>query len=108
MKYGWRHVKRPGVDKFLTDMAKVYEVVIFTSNIAGTAEPIIMSLDKEGAVLHKLYREATKFVDGVYVKDLSALNRDLRKVIIVDDDPKAFQLQKSNAIRVPTFKYYHL
>lgn len=100
-------MKRPGVEKFLRDMSRVYEVVIFTSNIAGTSEPIIFALDKEGAVSHRLYREATKFMDGAHVKDLSALNRDLRKVIIIDDDPKAFQLQPSNAIRVPTFKYFH-
>jgi import inner membrane translocase subunit TIM50 len=103
-KFGWRHVKRPGVEKFLREMARYYEIVIFTSNIAGTAEPIIMALDKDNVVIHRLYREATKFQGGVHIKDLSALNRDLKKVIIVDDDPKAFQLQPSNAIHVPTFK----
>ena len=78
---GWRHVRRPGVDKFLKDMAQYYEIVVCTSNIAGIADPIISGLDKEGAVLHRLFREATKFVNGAHVKDLSALNRNMRKVI---------------------------
>ena len=45
-KYGWRHVKRPGVEKFLKEMAQYYEVVIFTSNLGGIADPIISALDK--------------------------------------------------------------
>ena len=53
--------------------------------------------------MHRLFREATKFHNGSHVKDLSALNRDLKKVIIVDDDPKAFQLQPSNAIQIKPY-----
>jgi TFIIF-interacting CTD phosphatase-like protein len=33
-------------------------------------------------VIHRLYREATKFHNGAHIKDLSALNRDLKTVII--------------------------
>jgi import inner membrane translocase subunit TIM50 len=102
-KFGWRHVKRPGVEQFLKEMSRYYEVVVFTSNIGGVADPIITALDKDGVVLHRLYREATKFHNGVHVKDMSVLNRDLRKVIMVDDDPKAFQLQPNNAIRIAPF-----
>ena len=54
-------------------------------------------------VIHRLYREATKFYEGSHVKDISALNRDLRKVIMVDDDPAAFQLQPSNAIHIKPY-----
>lgn len=103
-KYGWRHVKRPGVEKFLKEMARYYELVVFSPNIGGIADPIITALDKDGVVIHRLYREATKFVNGAHVKDLSALNRDLRKVIVLDDDARAFQLQPNNAIHVPPFK----
>jgi import inner membrane translocase subunit TIM50 len=37
------------------------------------------------------------------VKDLSKLNRDLRHVVIVDDDPDAFQFQPENGIRIKPF-----
>jgi import inner membrane translocase subunit TIM50 len=99
-KYGWRHAKRPGVEKFLKDLSRYYELVIFTSNIGGIADPIIQALDKDNVVFFRLYREATKFENGAHIKDLSVLNRDLRKVIILDDDPAAYQLQPRNAIHI--------
>lgn len=37
------------------------------------------------------------------MKDLANLNRDLRQVVIVDDDPAAYQLQPENAIPVRPF-----
>ena len=37
-KYGWRHAKRPGVDKFLLDMAQYYEIVLYSPSIDGVAD----------------------------------------------------------------------
>lgn len=34
-----------------------------------------------------LFREHTKYVHGKHIKDLSYLNRDLRHVVIVDNNP---------------------
>lgn len=34
-RYGWRHAKRPGVDKFLATMAQYYEIVLFTPSPDG-------------------------------------------------------------------------
>ena len=47
-KYGWRHAKRPGVEAFLREMSRYFELVVFTSNIAGSSDPIITALDKVG------------------------------------------------------------
>jgi hypothetical protein len=33
--------------------------------------------------MYRLVRDATRFVDGHHVKDLTALNRDLSKVVII-------------------------
>ena len=78
-KYGWRHAKRPGVDNFLTSLSQYYEIVLFSPSLPGVAEPVVNSLDKNGCIMHRLYREATSFVDGVHVKDLKALNRPMRR-----------------------------
>ncbi|KAJ8601564.1 hypothetical protein CTAYLR_005211 [Chrysophaeum taylorii] len=102
-RYGWRHAKRPGADSFLREMSKYYEIVIFTSNIAGVADPVVHALDKDGCAMHRLYRDATQFVRGTHCKDLSRLNRDLRKVVVLDDDPRAVQLQPENAILVTPY-----
>jgi len=102
-KYGWRHAKRPGVDKFLKELSRYFELVLFSSNPANAADQVVHALDKDQMVMHRLFREATKFHNGVAVKDLSHLNRDLKKVIIIDDDPNAYQLQPENAIHVSPY-----
>jgi len=102
-RYGWRHAKRPGVENFLREMAKYYEIVIYTPNIASVAEPVIFALDKDGCVMHRLYRDATHFVRGTHCKDITKLNRDVGKIVVLDDDPRAVQLCTKNAILVQPY-----
>lgn len=102
-KYGWRHAKRPGVDKFLHDMAQYYEIVLYSPSIDGVAEPVVASLDKDGCIMHRLYRDSTYYVDGVHVKDLDRLNRNIKRMIILDDDPAEVQFNPENLIRVKPY-----
>ncbi|KAF1323950.1 Mitochondrial import inner membrane translocase subunit tim50, partial [Globisporangium splendens] len=78
-----------------------YEIVIFSQN--PMAEEVVMKLDPKQCALHILSRDATRYLKGAHVKDLSNLNRDLRQVVIVDDDPAAYQLQPENAIPIKPF-----
>lgn len=103
-KKGWRIAKRPGVDKFLEELCQHFEIVVFTSNHAGTADAIITSLDPKGCIMWRLFREATHFKDGVHCKDLSKLNRDLRRIVIVDDAPESFAMQPENGISIKPYK----
>ncbi|ORY98768.1 HAD-like domain-containing protein [Syncephalastrum racemosum] len=103
-KHGWRHAKRPGVDYFLAYMSQFFEIVIFTSQTSMNAMPILEKLDPYQYSMYRLYREATRYVDGKYVKDLSHLNRDLSKVIIMDSNPDAFSMQPENGIELKPFK----
>ncbi|KAJ8908558.1 hypothetical protein NDN08_005263 [Rhodosorus marinus] len=98
---GWRHTKRPGVEAFLAYLSSFYEIVLFTSQPTTYADPILDKLDPSGYIMHRLYRDATKFTGGVYVKDLSKLNRDLARTIVIDTDSHALELQPSNALLVP-------
>lgn len=102
-KYGWRHAKRPGVDEFLRTMAQYYEIVIYSPSHQGSAEPVINSLDPNGCVMHRLYREATHYIDGVYCKDLNSLNRNVGRIVYLDDDPNAAKLNPGNLIRVKPY-----
>merc|ERR1719326_343688 len=52
---GWRHAKRPGVDKFLAEMAQYYEIVLYSPSNEGIADPVVQSLDKSGCIMHRLY-----------------------------------------------------
>ncbi|GKB75825.1 Dullard phosphatase domain containing protein, eukaryotic [Tanacetum coccineum] len=60
-------------------------------------------LDPNGLISHRLYRKSCKILDGMSVKDLSDLGRDLKNVVIIDDQPKSYRLQSENAIPIRPF-----
>jgi import inner membrane translocase subunit TIM50 len=67
-KHGWRTAKRPGVDYFLRYLSQYYELVIFTSVRSMDADPIIRKLDPFRIVMWPLFREATRYEKGEYIK----------------------------------------
>lgn len=104
-EHGWRTAKRPGVDYFLAYMSQFYEIVVFTTQPGYTVDPILDKLDRYHLYLmYRLYREATRFADGKIVKDLSYLNRDLSKVIMLDTDPDHVSTHPENAVVLPKWK----
>lgn len=103
-EHGWRIAKRPGVDYFIRYLSQYYELVLFTTTPYATGEPVMRKLDPFRLILWPLYREATKFEDGEIVKDLSYLNRDLSKVIIIDTKAKHVRNQPDNAIILDPWK----
>lgn len=99
-KTGWRFKKRPGVDNFLEQLAGQFEIVIFTADQGMTVFPILDALDPHGYIMYRLVRDATHFVDGHHVKNLDNLNRDLKKVIVVDWDPNSTKLHPDNTFNI--------
>ncbi|KAK8844795.1 hypothetical protein IAR55_006645 [Kwoniella newhampshirensis] len=96
---GWKTAKRPGVDYFLGYLSQFYEIVLFTSQPLYTAAPVAEKLDPYQAYLpYRLFRESTRYVKGKVVKDLSYLNRDLSKVILLDTNAEHAGLQPDNSI----------
>lgn len=97
---GWRFKKRPGVDNFLEQCAKNFEIVVFTADQGMTVFPILDALDPHGYIMYRLVRDATHFVDGHHVKNLDNLNRDLNKVIVIDWDPNSTKLHPENTFNI--------
>lgn len=97
-KRGWRTFKRPGVEEFLQHMSQYFEVVLYTHQLQTYGEPIMERLDPHRCVAHRLYRDATHYTRGVHARDLSRLNRDLRKVVYVTADKDTAFLQPENAL----------
>ncbi|XP_063061908.1 mitochondrial import inner membrane translocase subunit TIM50 [Engraulis encrasicolus] len=95
---GWRFKKRPGIDYLFQQLAPLYEIVIFTAETGMTAYPLIDSIDPQGFVMYRLFRDATRYVEGHHIKDVSCLNRDTSKVIVVDCKREAFSLQPFNGL----------
>nr|XP_058908136.1 carboxy-terminal domain RNA polymerase II polypeptide A small phosphatase 1 isoform X2 [Kogia breviceps] len=91
-------LKRPHVDEFLQRMGELFECVLFTASLAKYADPVADLLDKWGAFRARLFRESCVFHRGNYVKDLSRLGRDLRRVLILDNSPASYVFHPDNAV----------
>lgn len=61
--------KRPGVDYFLKQVAKSFEVVIFTASLAKYADPLLDILDPERLISARLFRESCVQHYGNYVSE---------------------------------------
>lgn len=101
-QFGWRYIKRPGVDEFLAQLAPLYELVLWTDCLS-TAEQAIDRLDPRRCFRHRLYRDATTYSGGMHRKDLKALNRDLSKVLIIDCESAAYSFQPEHGICVTKY-----
>jgi len=70
-----------------------------------TAIPILEKLDRYNFFInYRLFREATRSINGKIVKDLSYLNRDLSKVISLDTSEDHVSTHPENAIVIPQWK----
>ena len=104
-EYGRGIIKtRPNLNLFLSEINKIYELIIFTAGTQEYADPILNIIDQKNCFFEKrLYRQHAIIIDDGFVKDLSLLGRDLRKVIIIDNNPFNYELQKENGIFIKSF-----
>lgn len=84
-------------------MHEYFELVIFTAAVKDYADWILDRLDPKKLISHRLYRCSTTQQNGVYLKDLSKLGRDLAKTLIVDNNPSNFLLQPENGIYIKSW-----
>ncbi|OCF39171.1 hypothetical protein I317_07031 [Kwoniella heveanensis CBS 569] len=96
-------IKRPGVDHFLKEMGKIYEIVVFTASLSKYADPVLDMLDTHRVVTHRLFRESCYNHKGNYVKDLSQLGRSIDTSIIIDNSPASYIFHPNNAVPVSTW-----
>lgn len=96
-------LKRPGVDEFLKKMGQVFEVVVFTASVAKYADAVLDLLDVSNSVHHRLFRESCVYHQGVYVKDLEILGRDLKSIAIVDNSHHSYAFNVSNGIPISSW-----
>ncbi|KAI9220120.1 HAD-like domain-containing protein [Blastocladiella britannica] len=99
-QHGWRIAKRPDLDYFLGYLSRYYEIVVFTRSPGATAQPVIDQIDAYQAISYRLYKGATTYKDGHHIKDITHLNRDPAKVIVMDWDTHATSMQPENALTV--------
>ncbi|CAI4045740.1 putative phosphatase SKDI_12G0750 [Saccharomyces kudriavzevii IFO 1802] len=96
-------IKRPGVDEFLHRVSQVYEVVVFTASVSRYANPLLDTLDPNGTIHHRLFREACYNYEGNYIKNLSQIGRPLSETIILDNSPASYIFHPQHAVPISSW-----
>ncbi|DAA76327.1 TPA_exp: putative PWI domain mRNA processing protein [Trichophyton benhamiae CBS 112371] len=93
--------KRPHCDAFLRKVCQWYKLVIFTASVQEYADPVIDWLEQERKYFHsRYYRQHCTIRNGAYIKDLSSVEPDLSKVMILDNSPMSYIFHEDNAIPI--------
>ena len=95
---------RVGLFSFLTILKPFYEIISFTSATREYADVIINEIEKSRKYFdHKFYREHTVIYKDTFVKDISRIGRDMKKIIIIDNNERNFILNKENGIKIAPY-----
>ena len=95
---------RPGVIQFLELVGKYYELIIFTAATQDYGDLLIDAIEENSVYFeHRFYRQHTVIMGNDFIKDLTRVGRPLDKIIIVDNMPQNFRLQKENGINIKAF-----
>ena len=95
---------RPFLFAFLEEMGHYYELIIWTSATESYANTLIDAIEYDKQYFDFiLYREHATIINDEFVKDLNRVGRGLDRIIIVDDMPQNFRLQKQNGITIKPF-----
>ncbi|KAF7858668.1 uncharacterized protein EAF02_010992 [Botrytis sinoallii] len=93
--------KRPYCDEFLRRVCKWYNLVVFTASLQDYADPVIDLLEQERKFFSaRYYRQHCTYRNGAFIKDLSSVEPDLSKVMILDNSPVSYLFHQDNAIPI--------
>ena len=87
---------RPGFFTFLEKIQEIFEIIVFTAGHKHYAYSIIDKIDYKNYISYILYKKHIIYEDGVPVKKLDLIGRDLNKVIYVDNLEKNAKYNKKN------------
>ena len=95
---------RPYLFGFLEEMGHYFELIVWTSATEAYANSLIDALEYEKKYFdYILYREHAIIIGDDFVKDLTRVGRGLNRIIIIDDMPQNFRLQRENGITIKPF-----
>ena len=95
---------RPYLDSFLQKVKEKYEIIVFTSGTQDYADPLEDAIEQDEKYFDaRLYRQHTIACGKDIVKDISRIGRPLDKILIVENMPQNYRLQKENGILIKSF-----
>ena len=99
---------RPGLFSFLNSIKPYYEIISFTNGAKCYSESIIQQIEARNKYFdYNLYREHSLLIEKEFIKDISRIGRDMKKIIIVDNIANNFKLNPENGIQIaPYFGEY--
>lgn len=104
--------ERPHLHDFLRQVSAKYETHIFTAAMEVYAKPVLKKLDPHGDIFTACwYRESCQLDSsvGAYVKNLGFCwdNEQLKRTVLVDNNPLSFLANPENGILVSSFYNDH-
>lgn len=93
-------MSRPYASYFLDQVARLYEVIVFTELAEPEANIICEYLNFKPSIANRLYQSSLTKRGNQYIKDLTRLGRDLDKIVILDSNIDGFMFQPENGIFV--------
>ncbi|KAK6605071.1 Nuclear envelope morphology protein 1 [Botrytis cinerea] len=108
MNYGGRMSAGHMVEVQITNLmgagalvCKWYNLVVFTASLQDYADPVIDWLEQERKFFSaRYYRQHCTYRNGAFIKDLSSVEPDLSKVMILDNSPVSYLFHQDNAIPI--------
>jgi Dullard-like phosphatase family protein len=93
--------KRPDCDQFLKCVSEWFRLVVFTASVPAYADPMIDWLEQDRKYFsQRFYRHHCTSTPQGYIKDLSRVESDLSRVIIIDNSPVSYSMHQENAISI--------
>ncbi|EAR86930.2 NLI interacting factor-like phosphatase (macronuclear) [Tetrahymena thermophila SB210] len=95
--------KRPGLDIFLLEMSKIFNLVIYSSAQKQYVDAIVDKIDTNKLIVKRLYRDQCFKYPGLYIKDIQQVG-SIESSIILDNSQEAVQLDFNNSLIIPSFR----
>ena len=107
---------RPGVDEFLTEMSKYYDIYVYSASSKNYLNSIIKNIDKNNIIKQCYCRnDCIMYVEDFeedfdkpnnkynYIKDLKKITKELRNIVFIDNNAISFKLQEKNGIPIKSW-----
>ena len=97
---------RPHVEMFLSQVFAWFDkVVVFTAGTKPYADPILDTLEKMSNIKfhNRLYRESCTPTPTGWVKDMTKVQTNLRRLLIVDNTPTSYSLHPQCGVAIPSY-----
>ena len=89
--------KREGIDEFLLEMSKYYEIVLLTSSVKSYADENLRNMPN--VFEHRRYRHHIPETDCI--KRVSQMGRDMERIFFIDENSGYLEFNKENQILMP-------